>query len=147
MTPASLRDPYHGFNFRVEIDGIVSGSFSEVSGLEIEVEVVEHREGDEPGPLRKSPGLTKYPNITLKRGFVGSNELWTWIAQAKNGRPERKDGAVILFDDAHQEVARWVFSRGWPCKWTGPSLQASANEVALETLEIAHEGLELETPS
>lgn len=149
--PGVLRDdPYPSFNFLIEIEGIsddgraVRGAFSEVSGLEAEVSIIEYRNGNEDITVRKLPGLKKFPNIVLKRGLIGDETLWKWIRTALDGKVKRADGAIILLDESRQEVMRWCFRRGWPCKWTGPTLGAKNNEVAMETLEICHEGLELD---
>jgi phage tail-like protein len=138
-------DPYKAFSFLVEIDGIARAAFSEVSGLESETAVVEYRMGGEPTTVRKLPGLTKYANIVLRRGVTKDDELWNWRKAVVDGNVDRRNGSITLLDDSHNEVVRWNFYNGWPSKWEGPALDAKANEVAIETLEIAHEGLELVT--
>jgi phage tail-like protein len=138
-------DPYKAFIFLVEIDGIARAAFSEVSGLESETAVVEYRMGGEPNTVRKLPGLTKYANIVLRRGVTKDDELWNWRKAVVDGNVDRRNGSITLLDDSHNEVVRWNFYNGWPSKWEGPALDAKANEVAIETLEIAHEGLELVT--
>jgi phage tail-like protein len=138
-------DPYKAFIFLVEIDGIARAAFSEVSGLESETAVVEYRMGAEPTTVRKLPGLTKYANIVLRRGVTKDDELWNWRKAVVDGNVDRRNGSITLLDDSHNEVVRWNFYNGWPSKWEGPALDAKANEVAIETLEIAHEGLELVT--
>ena len=143
MPPPKRNDPYKAFNFRVEIAGITRAAFSEVGGLESETVVVEYRVGGEPNTVRKLPGLTKYANIVLRRGITQDAELWNWRQTVVHGHVERRDGSIILLDDDGQEAVRWNFFRGWICKWEGPALNAGANEVAIETIEIAHEGLEL----
>lgn len=140
--PPQRNDPYKNFNFLVEIDGIARAAFSEVSGLESETSVVEYRTGSEPG-TRKLPGLTKYSNIVLRRGITQDRDLWNWRQTVVTGSAERRNGSIVLLDDDRTEVVRWNFRNGWPCKWQGPALNAKNNEVAIETLEIAHEGLEL----
>jgi phage tail-like protein len=148
---AQLRnDPYGAFNFEVLIQGITDdgslarGSFSEVTGLEVDVSVIEYRTGGEDITARKLPGLRKYPNIVLKRGITGDLSLWNWMKSVLEGRAIRADGAIVLLDEARQPVMRWNFRRGFPCKLVGPTLNAKSNEVAIETLEIAHEGLTIE---
>ena len=142
--PASQRnDPYKAFNFLVEIDGVAKAAFSEVSGLESETAVIEYRTGSE-YLTRKLPGLTRYANIVLRHGITQDRELWDWRQNIVDGNPDRRNGMIKLLDDQRNEVVRWNFRNGWPCKWEGPALNAKANEVAIETLEIAHEGLELE---
>lgn len=136
-------DPYGRFNFRLEIDGVVKAGFSEVSGLTTETSVIEYREGNERATPRKIPGLTKYSNLVLKRGVTSDKSLWNWRKAVIDGKVQRASGSVVLLDGSQQEVVRWNFREGWPCKWEGPALDAKSNDVAIETLEIAHEGLEL----
>jgi len=138
-------DPYRRFNFILEIDGIARAGFSEVGGLSAETEVVEYREGADPAnTVRKLPGLTKFSNITLKRGLTADTSLWDWYKTVISGNVQRVDGSIVLLDAARQPVLRWSFRQAWPCKWEGPVLHAKANDVAIETLELAHEGLDLE---
>ena len=148
---AVLRDdPYSSLNFLVVIQGVledgrnVRASFAEVSGLDVELVPIEYRNGSENITVRKLPGLVKYTNIVLKRGITGDLTLWQWLKTALDGQVQRANGTIILLDDSRQEVMRWNFRRGWPCKLTGPVLKAKGNEIAIETLEICHEGLEIE---
>jgi phage tail-like protein len=143
--PAPKRsDPYQGFNFLVEIDGVTVAGFSEVSGLSSETAVIEYREGnDRRNSVRKIPGLTKFSNITLKRGITTDRSLWNWRKAVIDGAVVRRSGAIILLDAERTPVVRWNFHEGWPAKWEGPTLKATGNELAIETLEIAHEGLDL----
>ncbi len=112
-----------------------------MSGLESETAVIEYRSGAE-NVMRKLPGLTKFGNIVLRRGVTQDPELWNWRKSIVEGNPDRRNGSIMLLDDQRNEVVRWNFRNGWPCKWEGPALNAKANEVAIETLEIAHEGLD-----
>lgn len=141
MAQSQRNDPYKAFNFLVEIDNVARAAFSEVSGLESETAVIEYRTGSE-HVMRKLPGLTKFGNITLRRGVTQDRELWDWRQAIIEGNPDRRNGSIILLDDQRNPVVRWNFRNGWPCKWEGPALNAKANEVAIEMLEIAHEGLE-----
>jgi phage tail-like protein len=143
--PQQRDDPCKTFSFVVEIDGIERAAFSEVSGLESETAVIEYRVGIELNTVRKLPGLTKYANIVLRRGVTKDDELWNWRKAVVDGNVDRRNGSIVLLDDSRNQVVRWNFRDGWPCKWEGPALNAKANEVAIETLEIAHEGLELVT--
>jgi phage tail-like protein len=139
-------NPYGRFNFLLEIDGIAAAGFSEVSGLSCEIDVIEYREGNgKTTTLRKIPGLRKYTNITLKRGMTTDTSLWNWFKSVAEGNAQRADGSILLLDLAGQPVLRWNFHNGWPRKWEGPTLNAKASDVAIETLEIAHEGLDLES--
>lgn len=136
-------DPYRAYNFIVEIDGITRAGFRECSGLDTAQDPIEYREGSEGKNLtsKKLPGLVKYSNISLKWGITDDAELWDWRKTVMDAAIERKNGSIVLLDDAGEEKARWNFVEGWPNKWTGPSFNATGNEVAIETLEIAHEGL------
>jgi phage tail-like protein len=139
---AERKDPFHGFNFKVEVDGITRAGFREASGLDSSQDPVEYREGVDKLTARKLPGLNKYSNISLKWGVTDDKELWEWRKKSMDGKVERKNGSIVLCDDAGEEKVRWNFLEGWPTKWTGPSFNATGNEVAIETLEIAHEGIE-----
>lgn len=143
--PSGRVDPYANFNFLVEIDGIASASFQEVSGLIIEADVIEYREGGDKTPsVRKFPGLIRYTSIVLKRGFTQDKSLWNWFKTVLDGNVQRASGSIILLDSARNSVVRWKFREGWPSKWEGPSLNGTTSEVAIETLQIEHEGLELD---
>jgi phage tail-like protein len=143
-------DPYSALNFQVVIAGVfddgqaIRGSFAEVSGLDVEISPIEYRNGSEDITVRKIPGLKKFSNITLKRGVIGDLAFWTWIKSVLDGNVQRADGTITLLDESRQPVMQWKFRRAWPCKWTGPTLNAKNNEVAIETLEICHEGLQVE---
>ncbi len=150
MPPVQRNDPYGSYNFLVTVTGVsddgvaVSGSFTEVSGLEVEVPAIEYRNGSEDITVRKVPGLKKFTNLTLKRGITGDVDFWNWITAAMNGQVNRTEGSIMLLDENRAEVMRWNFRRGWPCKFTGPSLNAANNEIAMETLEICVENLEID---
>ncbi len=138
-------DPFRAFNFRVEIDGLTVGSFSECSGLTSEGEAVDYREGtDFPLTVRKLMGLRTYTNIVLKRGYTTNNELWAWYKNITNGVADRRNGSIILMDEEHNDVMRWNVENAWINKIEGPTLNATANEVAIESVELIHEGLMLE---
>lgn len=144
MATGDRKDPFRSFNFRVELDGITRAGFRECSGLDASQDPIEYREGTEGLTARKLPGLNKYSNITLKWGMTDDTELWDWRKKASMGAIQRKNGSIVLLDDAGKEKLRWNFREAWPTKWTGPSFNSTGNEVAIETLEIAHEGLELQ---
>lgn len=146
MPTGQRTDPFRSFNFRVEIDGLSVGSFSECSGLSSEGDAVEYREGtDIPLTVRKLVGLRKYMNITLKRGYTQNRDLWEWYTNIVNGVPDRRSGTVILMDEERNDVLRWNFENAWVNKIEGPTFNASGNEVAIESVEIVHEGLTLES--
>jgi phage tail-like protein len=144
MADGKRIDPYGQFNFIVEIDGIVVGGFSECSGLTTDTNIMEYREGNEQqGIARKLPGLMKTSNITLKRGWTQNTKLWEWRKKVIDGKTQRTSGTITLLDESRQPALRWNFRQGWPSKWEGPSLNGKTSEVAIETLEIANEGIEL----
>src|SRR5208337_3654151 len=146
MATTTRDDPYAQFNFQVEIDGIVVAGFSEVSGLTTDTNIIEYREGNENvGTVRKLPGLMKYTNIVLKRGYTVDTSLWTWRQGVIDGATKRCTGVITLLDESRQPALRWNFTAGWPSKWEGPALNAKTSEVAIETLEITHEGIVLAT--
>jgi phage tail-like protein len=144
MATGERIDPYVSFNFLVEIDGITRAAFQEASGLDSTIDVIEHREGGENITTRKYPGQVKYSNISLKRGMTEDHDLYDWHRQWVTGDPagQRKNGSIVLLDRQGQEKARWNFFNAWPAKWTGPSFNAEGTDIAIETLELAHEGVQ-----
>src|SRR5258708_12085382 len=131
MATAQRVDPYKNFKFLVEIDKIVQAGFLDCSGFGSAVEVIEYREGGEVSTVRKLPGKISYPDITLKWGVTDSRELYDWHLSAVNGQIDRRNGSIILQDDAGQEAARWNFFSAWPSKYDGPAFNAKANTVSL----------------
>jgi len=135
-------DPFRSYNFLIEIDGISQASFIECSGLEATTEVIETREGGNNTTMAKLPGKTSYSDVTLKWGLTASNELWQWRQDVINGTVKRRNGSIVIYDLSNKtEVARWNFVAAWPTKWDGPSLNAKGNDIAIETLVLAHEGI------
>jgi phage tail-like protein len=144
MADGKRNDPYGQFNFIVEIDGVIAGGFSECSGLSTDTNIIEYREGNEnQGTVRKLPGLIRYTQISLRKGFTQNKKLWEWRKKVIDGKTQRTSGTITLLDEARQPALRWNFRQGWPSKWEGPALNGKTSEVAIEMLEIAHEGLEL----
>lgn len=137
-------DPYASFNFLVVIDDVTVAGFSECSGLTTETDVISYRNGDETNTQRKLPGQKKFTNIVLKRGYTKDKNLWTWRKKVMDGKTERKTGSITLLDEGRQVALRWNFREGWPSKWEGPAFNAKNNEVAIESMEIAVELLELQ---
>ncbi len=135
-------DPYRNFNFLVEIDGITQAGFSDCTGFGANTDPIEYREGGENTTVRKLPGMTKYPNITLKWGLTDSTELYDWYRNIVTGKIDRRNGSIIVLDTEGKETIRWNFVSGWPTKWDGPDFSAKGTDVSIETLEIAHEGIE-----
>lgn len=138
-------DPFRGFNFQVSIDRSTVAGFRECSGLTFTVDPVEYRNGDERTlHVRKLTGLRKFAsNIVLKRGFTPDTQLYLWYRNILNGVEDRRNGAIVLMDETHKQVLRWEFENGWICKWEGPTLNATSNDVVIESLEICVERVEL----
>jgi phage tail-like protein len=143
--PVRRDNPYANFNFVVEIDGVEAGGFSEVDLPSGEIEVIEYREGaDRVSSSRKLPGRVKYANVVLKRGIAGRLELYDWWKAVRDGALQRRNVSITLLDEARNPVQRWGLRDAWPAKLDYSRLDARGNEVAIETLELAHEGFETE---
>lgn len=142
MAIGSRQDPILAFHFAIEIGGLIVAGFSDASGLQAEIEVQEYREGGVNDYIHKFAGPTKYPsNLILKRGITDNTSLWSWYTDVMRGRIERKLVGVVLMNSTGDVSRRWNLQNAYPVKWTGPELKATASEVAIETLELAHEGL------
>ena len=143
--PSVRQDPYLDFNFLVEIAGLTVAGFSEADLPEGRIEAIAYREGtDKTSAARLLPGRVEYGPLVLRKGFAGDATLFQWWHAVAQGSLDRRNVSVVLLDEQRQEVARWNLHRAWPSKYTGPSLNALGNEVAIETLELVHEGIELE---
>ena len=138
-------DVYRQFNYLVEVDRVIIGGFSEVSGLTEEVHASDCRDG---GPMRevgrRLPGTKKAARLTLRRGMTRSKKLLDWCQAALKGEKKLVSGSIVLVDDARQVKLRWRFSNAVPIKYEGPGLQAAGTDVAIETLELSCEGLALD---
>jgi len=139
--------PVSVFHFQVEWGGTRIG-FTEVSGLSIELQTIDYREGSSlEYHVSKMPGIPQYSNITLKRGvFRADNEFFQWLNTVKKNNIERRDLTISLLNEEHEPVMVWKVKEAFPCKVEGPTLNSTGNEVAVETIEICHEGLAIETP-
>ena len=139
-------DSFLGVWFAIEFQGQVTGAFRECSGLGSENEVVEAKASSMDGRpvVKKIPGNLKWGNITLKQGITDDMDMWKWRKMVEDGKvtEARKNGSIVLFSHAGVEIARWNFVNAWPSKINGPSVNATSNEVAIEELELAHEGYE-----
>lgn len=135
-------DPYLGFNFVIEVEKIHVGSFSEVSGLGFDIELEEYREGGVNDYVHKLPKVTKYSNIVLKRGMTNSMDFYNWYKDVTKGKIDRRQISIILLDNTQQkQLKRWDFKKSFPVKWIGPDLKADGNVLAVESIEIVHQGL------
>ncbi len=139
---ADIIYPYKKFNYKVLIDNSEEAGFSEVSAPDITSDPVEYREGNMAGITPgKQPGLLKYSNVTLKRGVTDSQVFVEWMKSVLEGKVERKTVVITLLDDAMGEVASWQLEKAWPTKYTAPDVNATSNEVAIESLELVCEGV------
>jgi phage tail-like protein len=134
-------DPYQTFNFLVEIEGILAGGFSECSGLQVETEFTDYREGGCNDYVHRFAGPTKYPPLILKHGVTQIDGLWAWHQDVVEGRFDRHNGTIYLLDKKRIPVMWWNFKEAFPVKWTGPALRADSGNVAIESVELSHRGL------
>ena len=144
--PGAPKDPVTTFSFALEVQGIVKAFFREADGFSNETEVIEHKQQGKDGKttIMKLPGTSKWGNITLKRGITDDDELWKWRKKVLDGDivGARVDGSIVGYNDKGTEMIRYNFVRGWPAKWQATGMNATSNEVIIESIEIAHEGLE-----
>lgn len=131
----------------VAAGGALLGGFQECTGLDTSLEIEEYKEGGVNDRVRKFPSRVTWSNIVLKRGIGFGDDLWNWHAAYTTGKGKRRDGIIVLENDLHVPLKMWQFARGLPIKWTGPTLNAKASEVAIESLEIVHEGIALTSPA
>jgi phage tail-like protein len=146
MSIGLRRDPLTGYHFYLELDGITQARFRECAGLTSESQVIEYKEADKNGNviIKKVPGVLKWSDITLKRGITDIMELWDWRKMVEEGYVEkaRKHGSIVMYNQANEEIARWNITDCWPMKISGPQLNAGNNDIAVEEIVLAHEGLQ-----
>ena len=136
-------DPFNGFNFTVQCNGITVAGFKQVSGLDSSTTSTKYREGgDVTLSQREIPGLTSFSNISLQRGITTEMDLWAWRQDVMNGLINRQNLTITLMDNSRVNKRSWNVKNAWPTKWTGPSFDATSDAIAIETLELAHEGIE-----
>lgn len=139
------RDPFPAFQFVVEIDGVTAATFKEVSGLDGSVDVIEYREGaDVSTTSRKIPGLVRYANVILSRGLTDSRDLYEWWNAIVSGKADRRAAAIVLLDSERNPVRRWNLRAAWPARYAVSALDAATSDLVIETLELAHEGFEID---
>jgi len=133
-----------GCRFYVQVEGISQAVFTEISGLAMEMAVEDVEEGGNNGFVHKLPGRCKTGNLTLKRGLTTSNDFLRWSTDVSLGTIKKKNVSVVLYDPNGTESMRWTFYKAYPVKWSGPNFKADDNAIAIETVELAHEGMKLE---
>lgn len=136
-------DPYRSYNFKLDINGISEGHFTECSGLSVKVESIPYREAGANQIVRKIPGPVDYASVTLKYGVTSSRELWDWLLTAVNGKVERKNVSIILLDsEGTNEAMRWNLHDAWPSEWQGAGLNTTDRAIAIDTLTLVFDSLE-----
>ena len=136
------KEMLRNYHFLFDLGGGIVGGFTTIHIPEINIQTIDYREGGGGSAVRKLTGRTEYANLELKYGLTDSTEMWDWLMTAVNGQVVRKNVSIILKNKDGQGVAtRWDLDNAWPCKWKGAKLDAMANEVAIESLSIAHEGI------
>lgn len=136
-------DPYRSYNFKLDINGISEGHFTECSGLSVKVESIPYREAGTNQIVRKIPGPVDYASVTLKYGVTNSRELWDWLLTAVNGKVERKNVSIILLDsEGTGEVMRWNLHDAWPSEWQGAGLNTTDRAIAIDSLTLVFDSLE-----
>ncbi len=144
--PSRAEDPIVGFSFAIEVQGIIGGFFSEVSGLGSETEVIDNKVMSEDGKkeiVRKIPGRMKWGDISLKRGITSIMDVWAWRKLVEDGDivGARKNGSIMMYNQSGDLVAKWDFVNAWPSKVSGPSIQADSNALGVEEMTLVHEGI------
>lgn len=134
-------DPYMAYNFAVEVGGVVIGGFSEVSGLSSEINLESYQEGGVNGFVHQFPKNTTYPNLVFTRGLVNIDLFFTWYKATSEGIIEQKNGTILLLNSQQIPVLWWTFKKAYPVKWEGPTLNANSDEIAIERIELVHQGI------
>ena len=143
--PGNWVDPYRAYNFKLLINNVTEGHFTEVTGLGVVVDRISYREAGNSAIVRAIPGRVTYPPVCLRYGLTSSLELWDWLTAAVEGRVSRRNVSVVMLDSSGTtEVTRWNLINAWPQEWYGAPLDAMSRELAIETLVLAHEGLQRE---
>jgi phage tail-like protein len=139
----ALDDAYAACRFYVQIDGQAQALFTELSGLQTEIVVQEYEEVGNNGYIHRLPGRAKVGNITLKRGMTRSNDFLKWLLDVANGKITRRNVTVVMYDTKREVLLRWNFLKAYPVKWSGPQFTAKSSDAAVESLELAHDGMTL----
>lgn len=138
-----IQDPYRSYNFKIVIQGVVEGHFTQCSGLGVRLGVIRYREGGNGQVARALPGRVEYADVELKYGLTKSRELWDWLMTAVQGDVVRKNVSILMLDaQGTQEVMRWNLVNAWPSQWRGAVLDAMSQEAALEHLTLVYDTLE-----
>ncbi|QFP74997.1 phage tail protein [Deinococcus sp. AJ005] len=138
-----IQDPFRSYNFKVVIQGVVEGHFTQCSGLGVRLGVIRYREGGNGQVTRALPGRVEYADVELKYGLTQSHELWDWLMSAVRGEVVRKNVSILMLDpQGTVEVMRWNLLNAWPSQWRGALLDAMSQDAALEHLTLVYDSLE-----
>jgi phage tail-like protein len=141
--PGAFVDPYRAYNFKLEIQGVTQGHFTECDGMGVQVNPIRYREGGTTQVIHVVPGPVEYADVNLRYGLTSSHEMWDWFMSAVKGKVERKNVSILLLDsDGVTEIMRWNLINAWPSRWQGTLLNALNHEVAIESLTLVFETLE-----
>jgi len=141
--PGTFVDPYRAYNFKLQIQGVTEGHFTECTGLEVQVRPIRYREGGAGQVVHVIPGPVAYGDVTLHYGLTASTELWQWLMSGVKGRVERKNVSILMLDSSDTtEVMRWDLTNAWPSGWRRAPLDAMNHEVAIESLTLVFETLD-----
>lgn len=141
--PLSNTEPFRGYNFKLEIQGVTEGHFMECAGIEAEVTSIEHREAGSDNVVRKLPGPVKFGDVSLRYGLTDSKTLWDWFEMGVKGKHEPRNASVVIMSsDGADEVARWNLFNSWPSYWKSSKLDALGREIAIETIRLTFESME-----
>jgi phage tail-like protein len=141
--PGTLVDPYRAYNFKLEIQGVTEGHFTECTGLAIKVDDIKYREGGINQVVRRLPGRVEYGDVTLRYGLTASADLWNWLMSTVQGKVQRRNVSVVMLDaDGSTEALRWNLVNAWPSEWRGAQLDALGRQAAIEALTLVFETLE-----
>jgi phage tail-like protein len=144
--PGTIVDPYRAYNFKLLINNMTEGHFTEVGGLGVKVETINYREAGNNSVVRAIPGRVTYSPVTLRFGLTSSADLWEWLMTAVEGRVNRRNVSIVMLDSSGSaEALRWNLVNAWPQEWYGAPLDALSRELAVETLVLAHDGIHRET--
>jgi phage tail-like protein len=144
--PGNAVDPFRAYNFKLLINNVTGGHFTEVTGLGVKIERIAYREAGNNSIVRAIPGQVTYPPVTLRFGLTSSTELWDWLMTAVEGKVSRRNASIVMLDSSGvTEVLRWNLINAWPEEWLGSPLDAMSQDLAIETLVLAHEGLQRES--
>jgi phage tail-like protein len=141
--PGNVIDPFRAYTFNLLIKNVPAGHFTEVRGLGLRIDRISYREAGLKSIERQVPGQVSFSPVELCNGLTSDVTLWNWLTEVRDGKVRREEVSIAVLDPSGaSEMLRWNLSRAWPCEWRGAPLSASSRELAIETLILAHEGIE-----